>query len=97
MGSCLDLREFQESSAMQDAFSKIVSGRPGYKAVIERKKEPTKCIKCGLLLQDGEKFCPECGTKVELPKPRPSKCPNPSCSKPIGFSEKFCTYCGEKI
>jgi NADH pyrophosphatase NudC (nudix superfamily) len=96
MGSCLDLRQYQEIEAIQDVFSKIVSGKSGYKAVIERKKEPVKCAQCSLWLRDGEKFCPECGTKIEI-KIRPVKCPNQSCGKPLGLTEKFCTYCGEKI
>jgi DNA-directed RNA polymerase subunit RPC12/RpoP len=96
MGSCLDLRQYQEVDAIQDAFSKIVSGKSGYKAVIERRKDPVKCPQCGLILREGEKFCPECGTKIEI-KQRPSKCPNMQCAKPLGFTEKFCTYCGEKI
>ena len=47
MGSCIDLRKYQENIAIQDAFSKIVSGRPGYKAVMEKRVIPPKCVKCG--------------------------------------------------
>lgn len=65
--SCLDLRKYQEVEEIQDAFSKIASGKPGYKAVIERKVEPVKCPKCGTILDPIEKFCHECGTKVEKP------------------------------
>ena len=39
MGSCIDLRNLQDGDAIQDAFSKVVSGgKMGYKTVIERKK-----------------------------------------------------------
>ena len=65
MSSCLDLREFQDKNAIQDAFSKIVSGKKGYKAVIERKVEPLKCQACGTQLDPIEKFCHECGARVE--------------------------------
>jgi uncharacterized OB-fold protein len=65
MSSCLDLREFQDKNAIQDAFSKIVSGKKGYKAVIERKVEPLKCGACGTILDPIEKFCHECGAKIE--------------------------------
>jgi uncharacterized OB-fold protein len=65
MSSCLDLREFQNKDAIQDAFSKIVSGKKGYKAVIEQKVEPLKCQACGTQLDPIEKFCHECGAKVE--------------------------------
>lgn len=64
MSSCLDLREFQNSMDMSAIMGKLVSGRSGYKAVIEKKKEVLKCRQCAKLLEDSWKFCPECGTKV---------------------------------
>ena len=64
MGSCLDLREYQNSPDMASIMGKLLSGKSGYKAVIERRKEILKCNQCGLLLEDNWKFCPECGTKV---------------------------------
>jgi len=65
MGSCLDLRNLQSVEAVEDAFSKLVSGgKAGYKTVIERKKEPLLCGNCKTPLSGEEKFCPECGTKV---------------------------------
>jgi rRNA maturation endonuclease Nob1 len=65
MSSCLDLREFQNSSDMSSIMGKLVSGRSGYKAVIEKKKEISQCKQCGKILDDSWKFCPECGTKIE--------------------------------
>ncbi len=67
MGSCLDLRSYQNVEAVQDAFSQLVSGKKGYKAVIERKVEPIKCASCSTQLDPIEKFCHECGAKVEKP------------------------------
>ncbi len=65
-GSCRDLRKYQADEAVLNAFSALVSGgRPGYKTVIERKKEILKCSGCQLNLSGDEKFCPECGTKVK--------------------------------
>jgi len=58
----------QDKEQVSDLFAKIVNGKPGYKAVIEMKKEPIKCNKCGYILDGQEKFCPECGTKIELRK-----------------------------
>lgn len=90
-----DLRRFQdlnteEGSQVADAFSKIVSGgRPGYKAVIERKKPQPKCSKCGRGGDDGQKFCPQCGGKFVIPL---TNCPG--CKKGISDGEKFCTGCG---
>jgi rRNA maturation endonuclease Nob1 len=48
-----------------DAFSKLVSGRSGYRTVVERRQEPVICQNCKTQLSGEEKFCPECGTKVE--------------------------------
>ena len=69
MGSCLDLREQMDNPAVHDAFSRIISGgKMGYKTVIERRVEPIKCPKCALVLKGMEKFCPECGEKLNLAK-----------------------------
>ncbi len=69
MGSCLDLRSLQSVEAVEDAFSKLVSGgKAGYKTVIERKKEPIICENCKTSLSGEEKFCPECGTKTNFQK-----------------------------
>lgn len=57
--------DMQKNQSFIDAFSKIVSGRPGYKASIEYKHIIIKCKNCRTVLDDNEKFCHECGTKVE--------------------------------
>lgn len=61
----IDLREYQNSETVENAFSALVSGgKPGYKTVIEKKKEIPKCHECDTLLDGMEKFCPQCGTKL---------------------------------
>jgi predicted amidophosphoribosyltransferase len=92
MGSCLDLRKLQSGKELHDAYSMLVSGKKGYKAVIERKKIPPKCVKCGRGGDTDQKFCPQCGGKMEVPI---TECP--SCKSPIGDTEKFCTNCGNKL
>jgi len=92
MGSNLDLRKFEDGTALQDAYSKVVSGKMGYKAVIERKKPLPKCEKCSRGGDDGQKFCPACGGKMSIPI---TNCPQ--CKKPIAEQQKFCTECGAKI
>jgi membrane protease subunit (stomatin/prohibitin family) len=92
MGSGIDLRKYQKPEAIQDIYSKIVSGKSGYKAIIERKKHLPKCAKCGKLGKDEEKFCPDCGGKMAPPL---MNCP--SCSKDLDGHEKFCTGCGAKL
>ena len=66
MGSCIDLRDQMNDPKVADAFSYIISGRKGYKAVIERKVEPVKCSGCTVVLKGDEKFCPECGSKIGI-------------------------------
>jgi len=89
MGSNLDLRKYQDAESIEDAFSKVVSGKIGYKTVIERKKVLPKCNKCGKIGEEGQKFCPNCGGKMVLPL---THCPQ--CKKAINQTDKFCTECG---
>ncbi|MFH1452070.1 MAG: zinc-ribbon domain-containing protein [archaeon] len=62
-----DLTKYQEEGEEQDKvkliLGKILSGREGYEAIIETKKEIKRCQKCNWVLEGGEKFCPECGAK----------------------------------
>ncbi|MEM4230463.1 MAG: hypothetical protein QXF25_01120 [Candidatus Pacearchaeota archaeon] len=55
----------QNSDEINSIFARMISGKEDYKTIIEMKKEPLKCKKCNNLLYGDEKFCPECGTKVE--------------------------------
>ena len=68
MVSNRDLRKFQDCDVVAEAFGKIVSGRAGYRAVIEKNRPPTVCPneQCKVSLTGEEKFCPECGTKTNF-------------------------------
>ena len=57
--------EMQRSQEFVDLFSKIVSKKEGYKTVVPVKPITNKCKGCGLELDERQKFCHECGTKVE--------------------------------
>jgi len=63
-----DLRKFQEEGEEQDKIKsilgKVLSGREGYKAIIETRKDIKRCSECNWMLEGGEKFCPECGEKT---------------------------------
>ena len=48
----------------------------------------TKCLQCNAELSSDDKFCTECGAKVEII----TNCPK--CSAPIEPGTKFCTECG---
>jgi Zn finger protein HypA/HybF involved in hydrogenase expression len=61
----IDLRKYEENEEIHDAFSKLVSGKPGYKTIIEKRKDVQKCKKCSKTLSGEEKFCPECGAKIK--------------------------------
>ena len=50
---------------LQSIFGKLVSGKSGYKTVIDNTKPVPKCSKCNLPLMGDEKFCPECGNKLK--------------------------------
>ncbi len=66
MASNRDLRKYQDPEVIQDAFSTLVSGKKGYKAIIERRKDIPKCKSCQKMLEGNEKFCPECGAKTNF-------------------------------
>ena len=62
-----DLTKYQEGEGQKKVagiLGKILSGRDGYEAVIEKRKDIKRCQKCNWVLEGGEKFCPECGTKA---------------------------------
>ena len=62
------MTEIQNSEQIQDIFGKLVSGKSGYKAVIVKDKPAIKCSGCQIILEGNEKFCPECGFKIEIKK-----------------------------
>ncbi len=96
MSSNRDLRQFQSGKGatdIADAFSKIVSGgKSGYKTIIEKKKIPPKCVKCGRGGDNEQKFCPQCGGKMVVPI---TNCPG--CDILINEGDKFCTSCGHNL
>ena len=91
MGSNFDLREFYTNEKVNDSLGQLFSGRKGYKVTQEPIIRP--CKNCKKPVKSTEKFCPECGTKIEFEIKK--NCP--SCKKPLKGTEKFCTECGAKI
>ncbi len=72
-GGCRDLRKYHDDEKVAEMFGRLLSGRAGYKTVIEKRKEQLRCKKCNYLFLGEEKFCPECGTKVEKEEKKPEK------------------------
>lgn len=60
----------------------------------DKKAEATPCTKCGAALNEGAKFCLECGEKV-VPKVAGTACVK--CGNALPPNAKFCLNCGEKV
>lgn len=52
----------------------------------------TQICECGNVISEGEKFCPQCGKKVNIPVER--KC---ECGNIIAEGTKFCPQCGKSV
>jgi hypothetical protein len=65
----IDLTKFQndekEKEKIRAIMGKVLSGRAGYEAILEERKEGVqkRCVKCNWGIEPGTKFCPECGSK----------------------------------
>src|SRR5881409_1764952 len=56
------------------------------------------CPKCGNGVQQGARFCPNCGaTMFVAPPPAQAMTPCPNCGKPVAAGTKFCPECGQKM
>ena len=62
----LRMQEIQQNESFSEVLGKLLSGRSGYKPVSEKKQEILMCKICmtPLLIQK-QKFCHECGMKME--------------------------------
>ena len=86
-----------EVLSMIDAFKKIAFVSKESKDEIVEKPEPVEqfneCVNCHTKVSVGVKFCPECGNKMEQPKPLVCT----ECGSPLKTENKFCTSCGHKV
>lgn len=53
------------------------------------------CPNCHANINEGAKFCPECGTKIEVVKPKAKFCSE--CGAKVVDGMKFCSECGNKL
>jgi len=56
-------------------------------------KPMVKCPKCNADVQEGVKFCPNCGGKITAP----GMMSCPKCNAEMKMGSKFCPGCGEKL
>lgn len=73
---------------MEDS-EKVGTGKMVYEAVGEEQEEV--CANCGALLEEGQEFCPKCGTSR-----RKSRICN-RCGFEIQEGQEFCPKCGLKV
>ena len=74
---------------------------PAYEEVhIPEVTVPT-CVKCGAVLEEGQKFCTVCGTKVgeepAAPVQHMQSLTCRSCGAALEEGQKFCTKCGTPV
>ena len=72
-----DLREQFNDDKTFSSFSQLISGKVNYKTIREKKQEPIFCSQCKTQLKGKEKFCPECGNRVEIKLPEAIPHPEP--------------------
>ena len=88
---------YEESAA--PAYEEPVT--PPYEEVhIPEVTVPT-CVKCGAVLEEGQKFCTVCGTKVgeepAAPVQHMQSLTCRSCGAALEEGQKFCTKCGTPV
>lgn len=68
-------------------------GRTFQEGLASAKDEPSSnkvpCVKCGAMISNRVKFCPECGAS--------QKPTCPKCGEEVSKNAKFCPNCGEKL
>ncbi len=79
------------------SFTKVNNNNNAFVAKEVVKQEDTssteiKCTNCGSPINPNSKFCPECGSKVELPKKKFCS----ECGVQLQPGAKFCPECGTK-
>jgi rRNA maturation endonuclease Nob1 len=60
--------ELQKSGNFANSLGKLLSKKPGYTAVVEKKRVNIRCLRCGKVFENSIKACPGCGSKVEMPR-----------------------------
>lgn len=60
--------ELQKSGDFANSLGKLLSKKPGYKAVVEKKRVNIRCLRCGRVFENSLNSCPGCGARLEMPR-----------------------------
>lgn len=83
------------AGAVAPKLGEVLGGISASNTDTEQKAVGAKCAKCGAVLSEGAKFCPECGEKVAAVGA--SGCVVcPACGNTVSAG-KFCPECGHKF
>ena len=93
-GEVLKMVTVHEVSAEPDdePSSEVLSGEENEaEGAAKTGKEHKVCPKCGHLIEDGDKFCPNCGEKIVVIR----YCPQ--CGMEVKAGDRFCRNCGTRL
>jgi hypothetical protein len=86
------------SSGLSDELNQFIATSMAAPKAAQATAETSACPSCGSEVTPGQKFCPECGTKLGAAPPTPQTPPPlkrcPQCGAELGPDLKFCTECG---
>lgn len=71
------------------------TNQSGMNQTASHEGQGVSCPNCQATISLGSKFCPECGTKLEMVKPKAKFCPE--CGAKAVEGMKFCSECGHKL
>lgn len=83
---------FNQATVEQDPIV-VEKKEPEIVTTSDKMNNEIECPHCHAKLSSTSKFCPECGTKMEIKKP--AFCTQ--CGEPIVEGSKFCANCGTKL
>ncbi len=90
----LETGEIPQERTIKNVVPKIEPPKHGVVPIVEEepeKEEELRCQNCGAVVRPEDKFCWNCGAKLEFKY----KCPN--CGAEVSSEDKFCRNCGYKL
>lgn len=87
------IESFESAMVAQEPVPSATATAAPVVSPTEASAEQIACPNCGTMLAANSKFCLECGSKIEIPKPLFCT----ECGEPITEGAKFCACCGTKL